>query len=187
MHIADLENYVKVRRMILIKNKGKQFEGKIFEAFEKSGALIERLPDQVSRFKGSTNPSDFIVYQYPNLCYIECKSTESGSLNFDKITQWQDLLERSKIPGVVAGVIIWFINNDFTTFVDIRLLECMKQEGYKSVPWDCRWAIDADITITGWSDYWCHIKGVKKRVYYDYDMTSFFKYINEEDKDYGIR
>ena len=81
--------------------------------------------------------------------------------------------EKSRIEGVVAGVMVWFYNKNVTLFVDIRLLECLKQEGYKSLPCDCRWVLDKE--VEGWSAYWTEVIGVKKRIYYDYNMEKFFK------------
>lgn len=156
------------------KNHGKEFEDQIRKGLQAvEDSWVERLPDQVSRFKGSNNPSDFIFYKYPRMFYLECKSTEEDTLSFEKITQWQDLLERARVNGIVAGVMVWFINRDETYFIDIRLLECMRQEGYKSIPWDCHWVIDK--RIEGWTDYWTTIRGVKKRVYFDYDMNLFMQ------------
>ena len=37
--------------------------------------------------------------------------------------QWDGLVEKSKIPGVVAGIIVWFIDHDTTTFVPIQELK----------------------------------------------------------------
>lgn len=155
-------------------SKGKKFEEEFRKAIENlQGVKIERLPDQVSKFKGSTNPSDFIAYKYPRMYYFECKTTSVSSLSFENITQWEDLLERSRINGIVAGVVIWFYNKDTTIFVDIRLLECMRQEGYKSISYDCHWA--GDEKVKNWSSFWCALIGKKRQVYFDYDMEDFFK------------
>ena len=176
MRTADLKTDVK-RTVITITRritKGKKFEEVFKENVEQvSNVIIERLPDQVSKFKGSKNPSDFIAYKYPHIYYFECKSTSVSSLSFDNITQWQDLLERSRTSGVVSGVVIWFYEKDVTIFVDIRLLECMRQEGYKSISSDGHWQFDEK--LSGWSDYWAPLLGEKKRVYCDYDMKAFFE------------
>ena len=56
-------------------NRGKQFEEQVFKGFKRIGDCdITRLPDQMSGYKGSTNVSDFIVFNSGNLIYIECKS-----------------------------------------------------------------------------------------------------------------
>lgn len=157
-------------------SKFKEFENKFKAAVEKvDGVSIDRIPDQVSRFKGSNNIADFVAYKYPHQYYFECKTIEGGTLPFTNITQWQDLLEKSRVPGIIAGVVVWFYERTeiATIFVDIRLLECMKQEGYKSFPWDCHFVTDTN--VEGWSDYWLPIQGEKKRVYYEYDMEEFFK------------
>lgn len=157
-------------------SKFKEFENRFSEAVGKvPGVSIDRIPDQVTKYKGSTNVSDFIAYKYPHQYYFECKTVQGGTLPFTNITQWQDLLEKSRIPGIISGVVVWFYERteSATIFVDIRLLECMKQEGYKSFPWDCHFVTDTN--VEGWSDYWLPIQGEKKRVYYEYDMEEFFK------------
>lgn len=176
MRTAALKNNARRTVITITKKitKGKKFED-IFKDSIKlvQDVSIDRIHDQTTKYKGSKNVSDFIAYKYPRQYYFECKTTSCTSLSFDNITQWQDLLEKSRIHGVVAGVVIWFYAKDVTIFVDIRLLECMRQEGYKSIAWDCHWLVDD--RIAKWSDYWCRIDGKKKLVYFDYDMDKFFK------------
>ena len=93
-------------------NRGKQFESVVRSAFEKvPNVSIDRLHDQTTRFKGSQNICDFIVYKEPYEYYFECKSVHGASLPFSNITetQWNGLLEKSKIEGVFAGV-IWLLS-----------------------------------------------------------------------------
>lgn len=179
VHTVALKNNVRKQVITITKTTmGKKFEQVFRTSLDKvQNISIDRLPDQVTKFKGSTNPSDFIVYKYPRQYYMECKSSSCTSLSFDNITQWNDLLEKSKITGVVAGVVIWFYNKDVTVFLDIRLLECMRQEGYKSVSYDLHWATDEK--ISNWSNYYCELYGEKRRVYYDYDMEKFFKSLED--------
>ena len=108
------------------ENRGKQFERVIREAFEKvPGVSIDRLHDQTNGFKGSQNICDFIVYKEPYEYYFECKSVHGRTLSIHSIPhtgkdgkvcgfygnitdkQWGGLLEKSKIPGVFAGIICW--------------------------------------------------------------------------------
>lgn len=160
-------------------SKGKKFE-EIFkdsvlntnEGYDVPRTIIERLPDQVTKYRGSKNPSDFIAFRTPHMYYFECKSTSATSLSFDNITQWEDLLERSRVDGVIAGVVIWFYAKDVTIFVDIRLLECMRQEGYKSISYDLHWT--GDEKLDNWIKYYIKIQGEKRRVYFEYDMNKFF-------------
>ena len=147
------------------QNRGKQFETVIRKAFEKvPNVSIDRLHDQTNGFKGSQNICDFIVYKEPYEYYIECKSVHGASLPFRNITdtQWDGLLEKSKIEGVYAGIICWFIDKDVTKFIPIQALEHEKFIGAKSVRYDSKLFSSIEI------------KGKKKRVFFDYNMEDFF-------------
>ena len=151
----------------MTENRGKQFENVIREAFEKvPGVSIDRLHDQTTGFKGSQNICDFIVYKEPNEYYFECKSIHRASLPFSNITdtQWNGLLEKSKIEGVFAGIICWWVDKDITRFIPIQLLQAMKDHNMKSIRYD--------FTLFG-KDCCIEIKGKKKRVFFDYDMEEF--------------
>ena len=153
-------------------NYGKKFEGIIREAFEKvPNVSIDRLHDQTTGFKGSSNICDFIVYREPYEYYFECKSVHGASLPFSNITdtQWNGLLEKSKIEGVFAGVICWWVDKDITRFIPIQILQMLKEEGKKSL--NCYWDSCVDVYNTRY--YIPEIKGKKKRVFFDYDMEEF--------------
>ena len=166
------------------KNRGKQFEEHIQKAFEKiPGVSIVRLHDQTTGYLGSSNHCDFIVYKKPYEYHIECKSVHGNTLSIHSIpkkdskgvlhgfygnitdTQWEGLLEKSKIPGVVAGVICWWVDKDITLFIDIRRLKFLRDTGCKSIRYDNE----------EWTDLIIPIKGKKKRVFFDYDMEDFFE------------
>lgn len=154
-------------------NRGKQFEDVVRKAFEKvPGVSIDRLHDQTNGFKGSQNICDFIVYREPYEYYFECKSVHGNILPFRNITdtQWDGLLEKSKIEGVTAGIICWWIDKDVTRFIPIEVLQKMREDGKKSIhySWDHYF----------WGDYAVNyvmyqLKGKKKRVFFDYDMEDF--------------
>ena len=145
-------------------NRGKQFEDVVREAFEKvPGVSIDRLHDQTTHYKGSTNICDFIVYREPYEYYFECKSVHGNTLPFRNIsaTQWKGLLEKSFIEGVFAGIICWFIDKDRTLFIPIQTLQKLLNSGNVSYRYD-------------WDSYdVVEIKGKKKRVFFDYDMEEF--------------
>lgn len=148
-------------------NRGKDFEECIREACEAvADTSVTRLIDPQAGYAGIRNICDFIVYHYPTQFFLECKSIKGNTLNFKSdITknQWDGMLEQSKVRGVVAGVIVWFIDHDQTIFVPIQSLEEMRQCGEKS------------FNVTKWSvDDWFHIDGRKKRIYFEYDMEKFF-------------
>ena len=156
----------------MAKNRGKEFEGVIKEAFlAVPNTSVDRLHDQMSGFKvTSKNVSDFIVYHKPHEYYIECKSVHGNVLPLSNITdhQWASLLEKSEIDGVIAGVIVWFIDHDVTYFVPIQQLQYAEGYGKKSVRYD-------DTFIKK-----IIIQGKKKRVFFEYDMLEFFREIENE-------
>ena len=148
-------------------NRGKDFEDCIREACEAvADTSVTRLIDPQAGYAGVRNICDFIVYKYPTQYFLECKSIKGNTLNFKSdITenQWKGMLEKSKVRGVVAGVLVWFIDHDKTIFVPIQDLEEMRAVGHKSF----------NVTAE-YADYYYHIPGKKKRIYFDYDMEIFF-------------
>jgi penicillin-binding protein-related factor A (putative recombinase) len=152
-------------------NRGKDFEERIRNAFEKvPDCSVDRLHDQMSGYAGSSNICDFIIYRKPYQCYIECKACYGNTLNFHNITdnQWNGLLEKSKIDGVIAGVMIWFIDHDTTVFIPIQSLCSHKDLGYKSVN-----IKDRD----SYGMNWISLAGEKKRIFFDYYAEEFLDYI----------
>lgn len=146
-------------------NRGKQFEGVVREAFQKvSDVSVDRLHDQTTGYLGSTNICDFIVYKKPYEYYIECKTVHGNTLPLGNITsnQWRGLTEKAKIDGVFAGVMVWFVDKDITMYVPIETLQALEKEGYKSVHYTLTVGV-------------VHITGKKKRVFFDYNMSAFFK------------
>lgn len=142
------------------QNRGKQFELVVRRAFEAlPDVSIDRLHDQTTGFIGSSNICDFIVYRKPYEFYFECKSVHGNTLPFQNITetQWNGLLEKSKIKGVFAGVICWWVDRNVTAYIPIQSLVIMREElGQKSVRFD--------------NNYILPIAGKKKRVFFEYDM-----------------
>ena len=155
-------------------NRGKQFEDVIREAFEKvPGVSIDRLHDQTTGWKGSTNICDFIVYREPYEYYFECKSVHGNRLPFSNITdtQWKGLIEKSQIEGVFAGIICWWIDKDKTMFLPIQILNDLRYNyDYKSYRFDWFHWNGLQKTI--------EIKGKKKRVFFDYNMEEFLNNVH---------
>ena len=145
--------------------RGKDFEEIIKRNFlEVPNTTVERLPDPVQGYLGVRNRCDFIVYHYPLQYYIECKTVHSNRLPFTNITfnQRVGMLEVADIPGVVAGIICWFVPEERTIFIPIKTIERYRKAGEKSVN-----------LRTMQDDEWIEIKGIKKRIYYDYDLARF--------------
>lgn len=162
-------------------NRGKDFEGQVYNGFAKvDGVSIDRLPDPMAGYAGVKNICDFIVYKKPLQYYIECKSCYGNTMSihsnnpkqpYGNITknQWEGLLEKSTIPGVRAGILVWFIDHDETYWIDIRLLQKHRDAGNKSISYRCDWV---DFTLE--THYmWERIDGEKRRVLFDYDMAIF--------------
>lgn len=164
-------------------NRGKQFEEVVKRSFLKvDGVSIDRLHDQTTGYRGSQNICDYIVYKKPYEYYIECKSVHGNTFSIHSNpkkgkdgqlhgfygnitdTQWNGLLEKSKIKGVHAGLLVWFIDRDVTLYIPIQILQEYYRCGHKSIRYD----IPVSSLVIA-------IKGTKKRVFFDYDMTSFFR------------
>lgn len=157
-------------------NRGKQFEKQIRNGFENCKysdiISIDRLPDPMGGYKGIGNICDFTVFDTPHLYYLECKCCYGKSFPISYITknQWEGLLEKSKIPSVIAGYIIWLIDYDFTFFVFASNLSAyIERTGRKS--------ISADDAISGKLIRY-PINGKKRKVLFDYDMGEFLDNFN---------
>ena len=151
-------------------NRGKDFESVIKQNFESIEDIsIDRLHDQTTGFAGSSNICDFIVYNYPHELYLECKSCYGNTLSFNNITerQWSGLLEKSKISGVGAGVMIWFIDHDKTVFIPIQTLVAAKAAGKKSI--NIKEIYDAPLAYSS-----IEVIGKKKRIFFEYDIAKFW-------------
>lgn len=147
-------------------NRGKDFEQKIRESLERvCGVSLDRMPDPTNGYMGVRNICDFMVYKYPFQYYFECKCTHETTLHFSYIrdNQWNGLMKKNEIDGVVAGIIVWFILYDRTIFVPIWKLQNMKIQGMKSIRYDINEPNIYDIF------------GKKQRIYYDYDMEKLFE------------
>ena len=150
-------------------SRGKQFEDVIRRSFEKvPNTQVIRMPDPTMGYLGIRNFCDFIVYHYPRQYCIECKSIHGNTFPFSNITdnQWNGLLEASKIKGVVAGIICWWVDKGITRFLPIEYVNTLKSYGEKSIRYDFG-------TLFG-RVIFPELDGKKKRVYFDYDMEVFF-------------
>lgn len=153
--------------------RGKDFEEIIKKNFlEVPETAVERLPDPTAGYLGYRNPCDFLVYHYPYVYYIECKTTHSHRLPFTNVTfnQRVGMLEASKVNGVVAGILCWFIPEDKTYFIPIQVYERLRLQGVKSL----------NLHKEEEMKDWIEISGQKKRVFFDYDLGSFIDYCNRK-------
>jgi penicillin-binding protein-related factor A (putative recombinase) len=115
-------------------NYGKAWEQKIKQDFvEVDGATIDRLYDSVSGYKSISNISDFIGYIHPNIFYLEAKSCKGNTFPLAKLTQYDKLLCKVGVPGVRAGVLLWFIEHEKVLYVPISTFTKLREDGKKSV------------------------------------------------------
>ena len=162
-------------------NRGKQFEEQIRKAFEKiPNTTVTRLIDPQNGYAGVRNICDFIIYHYPYQYFIECKSCHGNTFPFSNVTQnqWDGMLEMSKTDGVIAGVIVWFIDHDSTYFLSIELLNKLKECGCKSVHYYPDWVAE----VPDCDNLWNHIVGKKKQILFDYDLTDFIRRLDLWDR-----
>lgn len=155
-------------------NRGKQFEDQVRVGFERvPETSVLRLFDPQGGQVGISNICDFVVYHYPHQFFIECKSCHGNTLSIHtnnpkkkygaiSNTQWEGLLKESYVTGIIAGVVVWFIDHDETLFLPIQVLQSMRDEGKKSVNIH---------TVDRTKCYM--IPGKKRRVLFDYDFTDF--------------
>lgn len=149
------------------KSRGKKFEENFRECLKKCKDIsIDRLKDTMDGFKGNSNVCDFIVYSKPNQFYLELKSVQGKYFSFGNLTnnQYTGLLDKAKIPGVIAGVIIWYVDYDITVFVPITEIQKAREENYNSINLN---NMNKFKTLT--------LTGKKKRVFWEYDVKSFLE------------
>jgi penicillin-binding protein-related factor A (putative recombinase) len=156
-----------------MKNYGKIFQ----EDFQKSSlnlpdVSMDRIYDTTSGFKGHSTICDFQAYMYPFQYYFELKSYDGERIPFSAIrpNQYDGLLEKSKIKGVIAGIIFNFRKAEkeqYAWFVDIRTIEKMKLEGKKSIKLD-------DAILLGEP-----LVGTRKVIRYNYLVHAFLDALSE--------
>ena len=145
------------------QNYGKQFESKLKEDFLKvDGATIDRIYDPIGGLKGVKNICDFFAYIYPNCYYLECKSHNGNTFPLSNLTQFDKLKEKIGIPGVRAGVVIWFVEHGKVVYVPISTFVKLKEDGKKSF----------NVKMIGNEEYFSlEIPGKLKRVFIDSDYS----------------
>ena len=144
---------------------GKKFETKFREDWEKTfkGSFIYRLPDQMSGYKStSSNICDFICFYLNTLFLIECKSHKGNTFPIKNLTQYNKLLPKVNIPGVRAGVVIWFIDHGRVLYVPISTITKLIEDNKKSVNINT-------IFTEGYKVY--EIPSVKKKTFCDSDYS----------------
>lgn len=113
----------------------KEFEDRVRKGWIKSfpDGVIIRLYDTMNGYFNIKNICDFIGYVYPNIYFLECKVHAGASIPFDKITQYDKMIEVAGLHGVRSGVIIYLYDKEKVYYVPIKTIEKMKADGKKSV------------------------------------------------------
>lgn len=118
-------------------NLGKEAEHKIKEWLDRpeDGYSFDRLFDQMNGFYGSKNICDFTCYRSPNFYYIESKATWNDRFDFSMISdnQHDRLLEKSKIKGVYALVVVLFASYKRSFVFHIEDIDTLMQNDVKSL------------------------------------------------------
>lgn len=115
-----------------------------------------------------SNICDFIAYRFPLAFYAEVKSIKGNTFPIKNLTQYDKLITKKNILGVISGVVIWYYEKNKVVFVPIETVEQMVNEGKKSIHIQ--------------KDYYrlLDIPSVKKRVFMDSDYSVIFtNYIHE--------
>lgn len=142
---------------------GKKFETKFKEDWKKSisNSSIDRIYDGTSGFKNISNISDFICYKYPNIYYIECKTTKDVSFPLNHLTQYEKLKEKIGIEGVKVGVLIWYYSYDYIVYIPVKTIMEIEKE---------RKSINIKRLLESNYNY-CLIPSIKKRTFMDSDYS----------------
>lgn len=116
-------------------NYGKKFEKNFEVNWLKSfpNTFLLRLPDQQSGYFGtSRNLCDFIAYNNKTLFLLECKSIKGNTFPLTNLKQYDKLILKKGIKGVICGVILWFREHDKILFIPIETFEKLKKDNKKS-------------------------------------------------------
>ena len=159
------------------ENRGKKFEQVVRDSFNRiDDTYVLRLYDPQGGYSSVANPCDFIVFRHNRMYMIECKTIHGNTFpifsndpkkKFGNISTNQGYgMLRASQYGVVAGVIIWWVDRDVTRFIPIGEIEAMNYGGDKSIRYD--------------TDRGILIDGKKKRVFFDYNMETFFENFENE-------
>ena len=128
---------------------GKKAEAKIKEWLDRPEERysFDRIPDQMSGMYDSKNISDFTLYKYPYMYYIESKASYECRISFSALsdTQYTGLLKKSKLFGIFGVVIFLFASYKRAIMMDIRQIDALKSIGVCSIninkidKWDFRY------------------------------------------------
>ena len=122
-----------------------------------------------------SNVCDFIGYKCPCIFYAEVKSIKGNTFPLKNLTQYDKLISKKGILGVISGVVIWYYEHDKVIFCPIETVEEMLLEGKKSIH------IQKDLYRL------IDIPSKKKRVFMDSDYSVIFKEYLDKHREEIIR
>lgn len=116
-------------------SRGKDFEQVVRRDLEKLDNVdVIRLYDPVGGYTGVKNICDFIVYKYPHMLCLECKTTQENTLHYSMISQYNSLIDQLNFNGVKPGVLIWYINQKEVWWVGADYMKIQHEDlGKKSI------------------------------------------------------
>lgn len=153
----------------MAKNEGKKFE-KDIEKSVPDYMVCHRVRD--SFYKGAISIADYIIYNYPNIVFLELKSYKGKSIPFNALNdkQLKKLDEERKKLGVKAGVIFNFRDEAETYYLEVhKVIDYIIKADRKSFPID-----------------WCRENGIRikqklKRTRYSYKVGEFWQELVEDE------
>lgn len=134
----------------MANNLGKEWEDIVEEWLKENKICYDRIHDQMSGKKGSTNVCDYDAYIYPHMYYLECKECASSLFNMlQNISeyQWIRMLQKDTFPGVRAGYVIWMSGANRAFWVSPLTLNLYYSAGKKSVSVDDLEAGGIELTL----------------------------------------
>lgn len=164
-------------------NQGKEFEQQIKDSIVKAGFYYLKIPDPPQSFGrdsmllrfSNKSPFDYIVYKFPHMYALECKSKSTnsisiaqGALDKGKDIRYHQILELRKayFSGAIAGFLFNFRKEEKTYFIHIfDFLQYMKNTKKKSININ-------DVKR-------CHgivVRQEKKKVKFSYDIERLVSY-----------
>jgi recombination protein U len=158
-------------RLLSKKGAGKKFEEDVAKSVP-DYMVCHRVRD--SFYKGAISIADYIIYNYPNMVFLELKSYKGKSVPFNALNdkQLKKLEVESKKLGVKAGVIFNFRDVGETYYLDVlEVIDYIIEADRKSFPIK-----------------WCRENGIKikqklKRTRYSYMVGEFWQELINNDRD----
>lgn len=154
-------------------NLGKRWEAKFKECWKKTvpDSFILRLTDPQAGYYGVRNVCDFICYKDPLLFLVENKSTYGNTFPLANLRQYSSLIKYKDVPGVVPGVMLWFIDHSKVIWVPITTFEKLYADEKKSF----------NVKMIGGDEYESfEIESTKKKVFLDSNYLPFYEHFKED-------